>query len=141
MEDESSFKTGGSLVFACADKVMAKPFLEAALQFLTKVVLPLPSVSMEIVVTSDYTVICTFMFYDTFIGEPEDFVQQLRDDAKTCNIQCVADGCSDHDSWFSAASQLCPSAIHYFEYKMCHTRERVVVNLVHKHIIHRLYSY
>ena len=31
MEHESSFKTGGSLVFACTNKVTAKPFLEKAL--------------------------------------------------------------------------------------------------------------
>merc|ERR1719199_1874320 len=46
MEDDSSFKTGGSLVFACANKVTATPFLKTALLFLTKVVLPLPSVSV-----------------------------------------------------------------------------------------------
>lgn len=106
MEDDSSFKTGGSLVFACTNKVTAKPFLEKALLFLTKVVLPLPSVSMEIVITSDYTVICTFMFYDTFDGDPEEFVQQLRDDAKACNVQCVADAVTSHSSWFSATSSL-----------------------------------
>ena len=106
MEDESSFKTGGSLVFACANKVTAKPFLEKALQFLTNVVLPLPSVSMEIVITSDYTVICTFMFYDRFIGDPEEFVQQLRDDGKACNVQCVADSVTSHSSWYNSASSL-----------------------------------
>jgi len=106
MEDDSSFKTGGSLVFACVNKVTAKPFLKSALQFLTDEVLPLPSVSMEIVITSDYTVICTFMFYDTFIGDPEEFVQQLRDDAKSCNVQCVADGCNSYSTWFDSASSL-----------------------------------
>jgi len=106
MDDDSSFKTGGSLVFACTNKVTAKPFLEKALLFLTKVVLPLPSVSMEIVITSDYTLICTFMFYDTFDGEPEEFVQQLRDDAKACNVPCVADSVTSHGSYFASASSL-----------------------------------
>lgn len=106
MEDESSFKTGGSLVFACTNEVTAKPFLEKALLFLIIMVLPLPSVSMEIVITSDYTVICTFMFYDTFDGDPEEFVQQLRDDAKDCNVQCVADSVTSHGSYFAAASSL-----------------------------------
>ena len=106
MEDDTSFKTGGSLVFACTNKVTAKPLLKRALQFLTKVVLPLPSVSMEIVITSDYTVICTFMFYDTFDGEPEEFVQQLRDDAKACNVPCVADSVTSHGSYFAAVSSL-----------------------------------
>ena len=61
---------------------------------------------MEIVITSDYTVICTFMFYDTFDGDPVEFVQQLRDDAKSCNVQCVADDCTSHSSWYDAASCL-----------------------------------
>ena len=106
MEDGSSFRTGGSLVFPCSNKDMAKPFLEKALQFLTKHVLATPSVSMEIVVTSDYTTICTFMFYDNFVGDVDEFVQQLRDDSKAFNIPLVVDGVTSHKSWFDAASSL-----------------------------------
>ena len=106
MEDGSAFKTGGSLVCACSNKDAAKPFLKKALLFLTENVLQNPSVSMEIVITSDFTVICTFMFYDTFVGDTEEFVQQLRTDAKDCNISIVADGVSSHKTYFDAASSL-----------------------------------
>mmetsp|Transcript_24474 Transcript_24474/g.52739 ORF Transcript_24474/g.52739 Transcript_24474/m.52739 type:complete len:489 (+) Transcript_24474:191-1657(+) len=106
MEDDSSFKTGGSLVCACANKTTAKPFLEKALRFLNRYVLPSPSTSMEIVITSDFTVICSFMFFDSFDGVPADFVQPLRDGAQACNVPVVADYVSSHKSWFDAASSL-----------------------------------
>lgn len=106
MENDACFQTGGSLVFACSNKDTAKPFLKKSLLFLTECVLPNDTVSMEIVITSDYTVICTFMFYDTFDGKPDEYVQPLRDVAMGCKISIVADGVSTHQSWFDAASSL-----------------------------------
>ena len=106
MEDESSFRTGGSLVFACSDKATARPFLAKALKFMKQEVLPLQSTSMEIVITSDFTVICSFMFYDTFDGVPSDFVDPLREYAKECNVPIVADAVTSQELWFDAASSL-----------------------------------
>lgn len=106
MEAESSFQTGGSLVFPCSDKSTARPFLEKALGFMKEIILPSPSTSMEIVITSDYTVICSFMFYDSFDGVADDFVQPLREYARACSVPIVADGVSSHKTWFDAASSL-----------------------------------
>ena len=69
-------------------------------------VLPSPSVSMEIVIVSGFTVIINFMFYDTFTGDVSSFVQQVRDDAQVCNVPVVADDVSSHKTWFGAASSL-----------------------------------
>jgi FAD/FMN-containing dehydrogenase len=113
MEKDSIFRTGGSIVFACSSMSIAKTFLRKALLFMKEsVLLPPPSQSspssssMEIVTTSDFTVICTLMFYDSFDGDPETFVAPLRDAAKECNIPIVADGVSSHKTWFDAASSL-----------------------------------
>jgi hypothetical protein len=108
MEDETSFQTGGSLVFACSAKSAAKAFLKKALSFMKdSVMLPSPpSTSMEIVLTHDFTVICTLMYYDTFAGDPVTFVEPLRHAAVECGIPIVADGVSSHKSWFNAASSL-----------------------------------
>lgn len=108
MEDESSFRTGGSLVFACSSKSTAKSFLTKALSFMKdNVMLPsLASTSMEIVTTSDFTVICTLVFYDSFDGDPETFVAPLRQAAMELDVPIVADGVSSYKSWFDAASNL-----------------------------------
>ena len=74
LEDDSCFQTGGSLVFADT----AKPFRKKALRFMIEHVLSTDNVSMEIVVTSNYTIICTFMFYGTFDGSPDKYAQPLR---------------------------------------------------------------
>ena len=71
------------------------------------VMLPsLASTSMEIVTTSDYTVICTLVFYDSFNGDPETFVEPLRQAAMELDVPIVADGVSSYKSWFDAASNL-----------------------------------
>ncbi|KAL3785294.1 hypothetical protein ACHAW5_008326 [Stephanodiscus triporus] len=108
MEDESSFRSGGSLVVACSAKSTAKAFLKKALSFMKdSVMLPSPpSTSMEIVTTSDFTVICTLMFYDSFDGDPEAFVAPLRQAATECGAPIVADAVTSHKSWFDAASSL-----------------------------------
>ena len=108
MEDESSFRTGGSLVFACSTKSTAKVFLTKALSFMKdNVMMPsLASTSMEIVTTSDFTVICTLVFYDSFDGDPETFVAPLRQAAMELDVPIVADGVSSYKSWFDAASNL-----------------------------------
>ena len=106
MEEGTSFSTGGSIVVACANKASTKPFLRKLLHFMREVVLSTASCSMEIVITSDYTVICNFMFYDSFLGDPNIFVQQVRDDAKVCNVPIVADDVTQHQTWFDAASSL-----------------------------------
>lgn len=110
MEEESIYRTGGSIVFACSSKSIAKTFLRKALSFMKESVLlsstSPTSTSMEIVTTSDFTVICTLMFYDSFDGDPETFVAPLRGAAKECNIPIVADGVSSHKTWFDAASSL-----------------------------------
>jgi hypothetical protein len=108
MDDDSSFRTGGSIVFACSTKSVAKAFLAKALTFMKVSVMPLspPSTSMEIVITHDFTVICTLMYYDTFAGDPETFAEPLRQAAVECDVPIVADGLSSHKSWFSAASSL-----------------------------------
>ncbi|KAL3793191.1 hypothetical protein ACHAW5_009493 [Stephanodiscus triporus] len=71
------------------------------------VMLPsLPSTSMEIVATSDFTVICTLVFYDSFDGDPETFVASLRQAAMECDAPIVADAVTSHKSWFDATSSL-----------------------------------
>lgn len=106
MESESSFSTGGSIVVACGNRTSAEPFLKKALQFMKGSVLSTTSCSMEIVIVTDFTVIINFMFYDTFTGDTRNFVQQLRDDAKTCNVPIVADDVNSFKTWFEAASSL-----------------------------------
>lgn len=108
MEEESIFRTGGSIVFSCPSKSLAKSFLRKALLFMKEsVLLSSPSsTSMEIVTTSDFTVICTMMFYDSFDGDPEAFITPLRDAATECDIPIVADGVTSHQKWFDAASSL-----------------------------------
>jgi hypothetical protein len=106
MDVETSFKTGGSIVVACANKASAKPFLSKALQFMKESVLSTQSCSMEIVIVSDYTVICNFMFYDTYDGDTSSFVQKIRDDAQACNVAIVNDDVTSHKTWFAAASSL-----------------------------------
>uniref|UniRef100_A0A6U7SWV0 FAD-binding PCMH-type domain-containing protein n=1 Tax=Eutreptiella gymnastica TaxID=73025 RepID=A0A6U7SWV0_9EUGL len=106
MDVATSFTTGGSIVVACANKTSAKPFLRRALQYMKEFVLSTASCSMEIVIISDFTVICNFMFYDTFSGEASSFVQQVRDDAQECNVPIVADDVTSHKTWFDAASSL-----------------------------------
>ena len=66
----------------------------------------LPSTSMEIVATSDFTVICTLVFYDSFDGDPETFVALLRQAAMECEAPIVADAITSHKSLFDAASSL-----------------------------------
>jgi hypothetical protein len=106
MEAAASFSTGGSIVVACGNKTSAEPFLKRALQFMKGSVLPTSSCSMEIVIVTDFTVIINFMFYDTFTGNTSSFVQQVRDDAKACNVPIVADDMSSYKAWFEAASSL-----------------------------------
>lgn len=106
MAVESSFRTGGSIVVACANKESAKYFVRKAVQYMKESVLSTQSCSMEIVITSDYTVICNFMFYDTFDGDESTFVQQVRDDAQASNVTIVNDNVTSHTTWFAAASSL-----------------------------------
>ena len=106
MESESSFSTGGSIVVACGNKTNAEPFLKRALQFMKGSVLSTTSCSMEIVIVTDFTVIINFMFYDTFTGDARNFVQQVRDDAKACNVPILADDVNSFKTWFEAASSL-----------------------------------
>ncbi len=106
MAEGTSFSTGGSIVVACANKASTKPFLSKLLQFMRETVLSTASCSMEIVITSNYTVICNFMFYDSFHGDPSIFVQQVRDNAKAYNVPVVADDVTQHQTWFHAASSL-----------------------------------
>eukprot|EP00985_Skeletonema_marinoi_P026667 scaffold20878_cov66-Skeletonema_marinoi.AAC.1 len=106
MEAAASFSTGGSIVVACGNKTSAEPFLKRALHFMKGSVLPTSSCSMEIVIVKDFTVIINFMFYDTFTGNTSSFIQQVRDDAKACNVPIVADDMTSYKTWFEAASSL-----------------------------------
>ena len=108
MEEESIFRTGGSIVFSCPSKSIAMSFLRKALLFMKESVLldSLSSTSMEIVTTSDFTIICTMMFYDSFDGDPEAFIAPLRDAAQECDVPIVADDVTSHQKWFDAASSL-----------------------------------
>jgi hypothetical protein len=105
MEAAASFSTGGSIVVACGNKTSAEPFLRRALQFMKESVLSTPSVSMEIVIVSGFTVIINFMFYDTFTGHISSFAQQVRVDAQACHVPIVADDMRCK-TWFDAASSL-----------------------------------
>jgi hypothetical protein len=107
MDVETSFSTGGSIVVACVNKASAKTFLSKALQFMKESVLSTPSCSMEIAIVSGYTIICNFMFYDTFDSKADTFVQQIRVDAQACNVTIVNDDVTSHKTWFAAASSLC----------------------------------
>ena len=110
MDQSSIFKTGGQVVAVCGDKQKAKAYSTWALEFMVDSVFPLNSVSMEIVITADYTIICTFVFYDTFDhdADPAEFVQPLRDAGKMTESQIVADNVTQWTTWFEAASSLWP---------------------------------
>jgi hypothetical protein len=110
MEAGSCFSTGGQVIVPCGNKDAAIRFARLALSFLRDVVLPDPSVSMELVVTADYTCISTFIFYDTFQGgDPKTFVGPIRDAALTVgNLPIVVDDVTQWNTWFEAASCLWP---------------------------------
>jgi hypothetical protein len=110
METGSSFSTGGQVIVPCGNKDAAIRFARLALSFLRDVVLPNPSVSMELVVTADYTCISTFIFYDTFReGDPKAYVGPIRDAALTVgNLPIVVDDVTQWNTWFEAASCLWP---------------------------------
>lgn len=105
MERDAIFRTGGNLVVKCGTLEAAQTYARRALTFLRDVVIPDPSVSMELVVTADSTCIVTLVFYDTFEGDPAEFAQDLRE-AGGDNI--VVDDVTGWTAWFEAASSLWP---------------------------------
>ena len=105
MESGSIFRTGGNLVVACETLESAQAYARKALAFLMDTVLPNPSVSMELVVTADYTCIVTLVFYDTFEGNPVDFAKDLREAGGEA---VVVDDVISWTKWFEAASSLWP---------------------------------
>jgi hypothetical protein len=108
MESDSAFFTGGQLIVPCGTKDAVKCFARRALSFLRDSVLPDPSVSMELVVTADYTCISTFIFYDKFEGDPVTYVGPIRDAASAGKVPIVVDDVSQWNTWLEAASCLWP---------------------------------
>ena len=105
METDSIFQTGGNLVVACETLESAQTYARKALAFLRDAVLPNPSISMELVVTADYTCIVTLVFYDTFEGNPVDFAKDLREAGGEA---VVVDDVIGWTTWFEASSSLWP---------------------------------
>ena len=105
MEQDTIFRTGGNLVVACGTLESAQAYARKALTFLRDAVLPHPSVSMELVVTADFTCIVTLVFYDTFEGDPAEFAQDLREAG---GDKVVVDDVTGWTTWFEAASSLWP---------------------------------
>mmetsp|Transcript_4231 Transcript_4231/g.10058 ORF Transcript_4231/g.10058 Transcript_4231/m.10058 type:complete len:523 (-) Transcript_4231:531-2099(-) len=103
MEREAIFRTGGNLVVACGTLEAAQTYARRALTFLRDAVLPNPSVSMELVVTADFTCIVTLVFYDTFEADPAEFAQDLREAG---GDDVVVDDVAGWTTWYEAASSL-----------------------------------
>uniref|UniRef100_A0A7S4R235 FAD-binding PCMH-type domain-containing protein n=2 Tax=Ditylum brightwellii TaxID=49249 RepID=A0A7S4R235_9STRA len=108
MESGSSFQSGGQVIVPCGTQDSAKRFARLALSFLRDSVLPDESVSMELVVTADFTCISTFIFYDSFKFDPISYVNPIRDAATAGNVPIVVDNVTQWNTWLEAASCLWP---------------------------------
>ena len=54
----------------CVDEATSRAFVLRALAFQRDKVMPDASVACEVVVTGDYTCICTLVYFDAFAGDP-----------------------------------------------------------------------
>eukprot|EP00808_Paulinella_micropora_P000858 g46271.t1 len=110
MEKGSAIRTGGQLVVLCGNLEGAKAFARSALGFIQDTVLPdaEASVSMELVVTAEYTAICTLVFFDSFEGDPQSYIEPLRAATKAMNLEVVLDDVTQWKTWFQVASSLWP---------------------------------
>jgi hypothetical protein len=108
MERESIFQGGGQMVVPCGDVASTQTFFKEALLFLRDVVMSNESVAMELVVTSDFTCIATFIFYDSFQGDMESFCGPMREIAKRCGLNICVDSVTQWTLWMDAASSLWP---------------------------------
>ena len=100
MERDAIFRAGGNLVVAGGTLEAAQTYARRALTFLRDVVLLHPSVSMELVVTADFTCIVTLVFYDTFEGDPAEFAQDLREAG---GDTVVVDDVAGWTTWFASS--------------------------------------
>ena len=113
MAKESIFRSGGQFVVACGNRLEAQTFSHRALKFMRETVMADDtnnSVSMEVVVTADCAIVCTFIFYDTFTGENMDhYIADLRAAAAELNgVTVLSDNITQWTTWFEAASCLWP---------------------------------
>ncbi len=93
-------------VIAFETRAQAVEFSRSAMRFIRDQVLPNESVSMELVVTGSKVLVATIVFYDSFQGNPAEFVKPLEDLAASLQLPVVAS--SHWDSWYETAAALWP---------------------------------
>ncbi|KAL3925329.1 MAG: hypothetical protein SGILL_000486 [Bacillariaceae sp.] len=108
MENSACIRTGGQLVVPCEDLEAAQAFTRRAVGFRREIVLDDLRVSMELVVTADFTAISTLVFYDSNREDPSLYVEPLREAARELDLPLVMDDVQQWTSWFEVASCLWP---------------------------------
>ena len=101
-------RTGGQFVVPCGEEATARAFALRALTFQRDSVMPDASVAMELVVTGDWTCICTLVFFDAFKSDPVEFAKPLRAAAAASGLAAAVDDVAKWTTWLEVASCLWP---------------------------------
>lgn len=106
VEPESAVQCAEQRVIAYQSREQAVAFTRQALNIMNDLVLPNPSVSMELVVSGTNALVTTFVFYDTFQGNTTDYTSRVTDLAASCDLPILAE--SHWSTWYEAAAALWP---------------------------------
>jgi FAD/FMN-containing dehydrogenase len=104
--DGSILRSAEQRVVGFQSRAQAVAFARDALRILRDRVLPTDAVSMELVVTGAKAVVVTVVFYDSFRGDPADFVRPLEELAARLELPIVAR--ATWTTWYEAAAALWP---------------------------------
>jgi|688.fasta_scaffold05777_11 FAD/FMN-containing dehydrogenase len=106
MDSETILQSVEQRVISFETREQAVQFSRSALRLQRDKVLPNESVSMELVVSGTKALVATVVFYDSFKGKTEDFVQPLEDLATELKLPIVMK--SHWTTWYEAAAALWP---------------------------------
>lgn len=106
LAEASAIRGAEQRVFTFASLEQAVRFSRGATSFMRDEVIPNESVSLEVVVTGSNALVATTVFYDTFDGDPADFVRPLEELATSIQLPLVAQ--AHWGSWYEAAAALWP---------------------------------
>lgn len=106
LETEEVLRAAEQRVVAFETRDQAVKFTHAALRFQRERVLPNESVAMELVVSGGKVLVATVVFYDSFEGDPAEFIRPLEDLAQELRLSIVQK--SQWTTWYEVAAALWP---------------------------------
>ncbi|MBM4111467.1 MAG: FAD-binding oxidoreductase, partial [Phycisphaerae bacterium] len=106
LADASVIKGAEQRVFGFENREQAVRFARESMRFMRERIIPNESVSLEVVVTGTKAIVATTVFYDSFTGDPVEFVKPLEELAASMKLPELAR--AHWSSWYEAAAALWP---------------------------------